>query len=59
MPAHLLYRDDIETIEPDEQDTHNKIIELMTQGMHLVRENTGKKILLRGYSASLPDRIPN
>ena len=38
---YLLYRDDLEEIESDEQETHNKIIELMTEGMHLVRKESG------------------
>jgi hypothetical protein len=44
MSVHLLYRDDIETIELDEQETHDKIIQLMTEGMHSVRDNTGKNV---------------
>ena len=44
MPNYLLYRDDVETIEPDEQETQNKIIEVMTEGMHKVREKTNKTV---------------
>lgn len=44
MALYTLYRDDIETIESDEQETHDKIIELMTEGMHLVREKSGENV---------------
>ncbi len=44
MPNYLLYRDDLETIEPDEQETHEKIVELMTKGMHIVREKYGRSV---------------
>ena len=32
MPNFLLYSDSVETIEPDEAETHAKIIEVMTKG---------------------------
>lgn len=41
MAHYTIYRDDLETVEKDEQETHNKIIELMTDGMHLVRKESG------------------
>lgn len=41
MAHYTLYRDDIETVESDEGETQNKIIELMTEGMHLVRKESG------------------
>ena len=44
MPNYELYRDDVETIEKDEADTHAKIIEVMTEGMHKVREKTGRDV---------------
>ena len=44
MPHYTLYRDDVETIEPDERETHDKIIELMTEGMHLVRSKSGENV---------------
>ncbi len=44
MPNYLLYRDNVETIEPDEQETQNKIVELMTTGMHKVQENVGRNV---------------
>ena len=44
MSNYLLYRDDIETIEPDEAETHAKIVEVMTKGMHLAREKYGRSV---------------
>ncbi len=44
MPDYLLYRDDLETIDSDERETNQKIVDLMTQGMHLVREKTGENV---------------
>ncbi len=44
MAHYTLYRDDLETVESDEGETHDKIIELMTEGMHLVREKSGENI---------------
>jgi hypothetical protein len=44
MPNYVLYREDIETIAPDEQETHNKIIEVMTEGHHTTREKYGKAV---------------
>lgn len=44
MPDYLLYRDDLETIEPDEAETHQKIVDLMTKGMHIVREKYGRSV---------------
>ena len=41
VATYLLYRDDIETVEPDEQQTHRKIVDLMTEGMHLVKKESG------------------
>lgn len=41
MPSYTVYRDDIETVESDEHETHQKIIDLMTEGMHLVRKESG------------------
>ena len=43
MPNYVPYRDDIETIEPDEPETRTKIIAVMTEGMHLAREKHGGK----------------
>ena len=37
-------RDDLETIEPDEPETHAKIIEMMTKGIHLEREKYGRSV---------------
>ena len=45
MPNYLFYRDDVETIAPDEQETQNKIIEVMTEGMHKVRRRRRNKTL--------------
>ncbi len=44
MPNYLLYQDNVETLEPDEQETQNKIVEVMTTGMHNVRKNVGKNV---------------
>ncbi len=44
MPNYVLYSNDIETIEPDEQETQNKIVEVLTTGMHNVREKTGRDV---------------
>lgn len=38
MTTPIPYRDDLETIGPDEAETHAKIIELMTGGMNRVRK---------------------
>lgn len=43
MAHYTLYRDDLETISSDEGETHKKIIELMTEGMHLVRRESGSR----------------
>ena len=44
MPNYLLYRPDVETIEPDEQETFEKIVDLMSNGMATVREKDGKSV---------------
>ncbi len=44
MPNYLLYREDIETIEPDEAETHSKIIDVMTKGQNITREKYGKAV---------------
>ena len=44
MPDYVPYRDDIETIDPDEQETHAKIIQTMTDGQHISREKYGKSV---------------
>ncbi len=44
MPDHVRYRDGLETIAPDEAETFDKIIDLMTRGMHLVREKAGESV---------------
>lgn len=48
MSTPVLYRDDLETIAPDEAQTHAKIVELMIDGMNLVRgqhpEGDGKPV---------------
>lgn len=44
MPEYTLYRPDIETIEPDEPETHAKIINLMTDGQNITREKYGKAV---------------
>ncbi len=44
MPNYLLYSDDVETIAPEENETNAKIVEVMTQGMHLAREKYGRSV---------------
>ena len=44
MPDYLLYHDDLETIEPDEAETHAKIVQLMTDGQNITREKYGKAV---------------
>ena len=44
MPNYLLYSPDIETIQPDEPETHQKIVDLMSKGVGIVREKTGKSV---------------
>ncbi len=67
MPNYELYRDDVETVEKDEAETHAKIIEVMTEGMHKVREKVGKDVrvshakafgVLQGQLVVRPD-LPN
>ena len=69
MPNYLRYRDDIETIEPDEQETFSKIVQVMTEGQNITREKYGKAVrishakahgILKGtltISASLPAEL--
>ncbi len=44
MPAYTPYRPDIEVIESDEAETHEKIIQLMTDGQNITREKYGKAV---------------
>ncbi len=44
MPNYLMYRDDLETIAPDETETKQKIVELMTGGMELARQKYGRSV---------------
>lgn len=44
MPNYLLYTPEVETIEPDEQETFNKIVQLMTEGQNLTREKYGRPL---------------
>ena len=44
MPNYLLYQDNVETIAPDESETNAKIVEVMTEGMHLAREKYGRSV---------------
>jgi hypothetical protein len=44
MPNYLLYRDDLETIAPDEAETKQKIVDVMTDGMKLGREKYGHSV---------------
>ena len=51
MRNYTLYHDGIETIEPDEQETHAKIIEVMTDGMNLTHHKYGKGVRISHASA--------
>ena len=44
MPNYLIYRDDIETIAPDENETKQKIVDVMTEGMELARQKYGRSV---------------
>lgn len=44
MPNYLMYRDDIETIAPDENETKQKIVDVMTEGMELARQKYGRSV---------------
>ncbi len=69
MPNYLMYRDDVETIAPDENETKQKIVDVMTQGMELARRKYGRAVrishakahaLLKGeliVESSLPPQL--
>ena len=66
MPNYVLYRDDVETIEPSEQETNAKIIQVMTDGQNITREKYGKAVrishakahgLLKG-TLTIPSGLP-
>ena len=44
MPNYLLYRDDLETIADDENETKQKIVDVMTEGMELARQKYGRSV---------------
>ncbi len=44
MPNYLLYSPEVETIQPEEQETFQKIVDLMSKGVGIVREKTGKSV---------------
>ena len=44
MPNYLLYQEDVETIAPDERETMQKIVEVMTEGMELARQKYGRSV---------------
>ena len=44
MPNYLQYTDSVETIAPDEGETHNKIIEVMSKGDSITREKYGRSV---------------
>ncbi len=44
MPNYLLYTPEVETIEPDEQETFQKITDLMSKGVANVRQEFGKSV---------------
>lgn len=44
MPNYVLYSDDVEVVAPDEAETHQKIIDLMTEGQRYTQEKYGKAV---------------
>jgi hypothetical protein len=44
VPNYLLYQDSVETIAPDEAETEQKIIDVMTQGMEMARQKYGRSV---------------
>ncbi len=44
MPNYLMYQDNVETIEPDEAETKQKIVDVMTEGMELARQKYGRSV---------------
>lgn len=44
MPNYLLYQDSVETIAPNEAETEQKIIDVMTQGMEMARQKYGRSV---------------
>lgn len=44
MPTYVRYSDDLETIKPDEGETFQKIIELMSKEMPVTREKYGRDV---------------
>lgn len=44
MPNYTRYRDDLETVAPDEAETFAKIIEVMTDGQNIVRQKQGHAV---------------
>lgn len=44
MPNYLLYTPEIEKVEPEEQETYDKIVKLMTEGQDITREKYGRPI---------------
>jgi hypothetical protein len=44
MPNYLMYRDNLETIAPDESETKQKIVDVMADGMRLAREKYGHSV---------------
>ncbi len=44
MPNYLLYSPGVETIAPDEQETHQKIVDVMSKGTEITREKYGKSV---------------
>ena len=44
MSDFLMYRDDLEVIAPDEEETEQKIVAMMTDGMNLAKEKYGRAV---------------
>ncbi len=44
MPNYLMYREDLETTAPDEVETKQKIVDMMTDGMEMARQKYGRSV---------------
>ena len=44
MPNYLIYQDDVEMIAPNENETKQKIIDVMTEGMQMARQKYGRSV---------------
>ena len=44
MPNYLIYQDDLETIAPDENETKQEIVQVMTEGIEMARQKYGRSV---------------